>query len=215
MATVEKSSRRIVQFVTATQSVKLGYATLLEVLMEPQQELKRTPAQRNRKLPLRSTTAQGTMSTIVVVAVPGRSARRTHSPSGYYSRDSREERGASASSLLLNSNNITAINNLVSEHLANGKVEEVNLLLTAVSALYAGAAAVGTPVVSSTSQSLKPAAPSIPAVNSRMNPTDFAAVTIFFGTEDDKNFVVDRMDQYEAFVEVPLKSRAGMADELQ
>ena len=144
--------------------------------MEPQQELKRTPAQRNRKLPLRSTTAQGTMSTIVVVAVPGRSARRTHSPSGYYSRDSREERGASASSLLLNSNNITAINNLVSEHLAKGTFEEVNSLLTAVSAFYTGSA----PVVSGTSQSLKPAAPSVPAVNSRMNPTDFAAVTIFF-----------------------------------
>ena len=69
VATVEKSSRRIVPFVTAIQSVTFGYATLLEVLMEPQQKLERTSIQMNRKLPLRSTTAPETMSTIVVVAV--------------------------------------------------------------------------------------------------------------------------------------------------
>ena len=59
-------------------------------------------------------------------------------------------------------------------------------------------------------ESLKLAAP----INTRMNPTDFAALTKFSGTENDKNLIVDRMDQCEAFVQVSLKSRVGMTEDL-
>ena len=67
------------------------------------------------------------------------------------------------------------------------------------------------------SESLRPSAHSsalAPRVTARMNASSFAAVFKFSGTEDDENRVVHRMDQYEAFVKVSLKSGVGLAEDL-
>ena len=144
-----------------------------------------------------------------------RGTRRSCSPSrrhSSYEEYQGGERGASCSSSLLNSTNITAINNLLSEHLAKGEFEQINSLLTAVSGLY-DSPPVCIPVAPSTmyaaSGMMQKESVSPPPVNTRMNPNDFASLTKFSGNEDDKNLVVDRMDQYEAFVMVSLKSRSA------
>lgn len=46
-------------------------------------------------------------------------------------------------------------------------------------------------------------------VSTRMDPTDFAALTKYPGTEGNKSLIVDGMDRYEALRKVSLKSRVG------
>ena len=74
MATVEKSLRRIAQFVPVTLSAKSERAVLLGALLEmllvePRQELEKMSVQRVRKRPHQTTIAPGTTSTIVVAVV--------------------------------------------------------------------------------------------------------------------------------------------------
>ena len=93
-------------------------------------------------------------------------------------------------------------------------------MLPVVNAMHSTSSSpVAPPVLSGMmqSESLKPSADSsevAPRVSARMDASDVAAVSKFFGTEDDKNHVVDRMDRYEAFVNFSLKSRVGMTEGL-
>ena len=47
-----------------------------------------------------------------------------------------------------------------------------------------------------------------------MNPNEFAALRKVSATEGNKNLIVDRMDQYEAFVKVFLQSCSGTTENL-
>ena len=137
--------------------------------------------------------------------------RRSHFPARRHHR--KEYVGTSS---FLNSVIVRALNNFIADHLAKCETEQVQSLLSSVSALHTSPP-VGTPVASRTMQaafgmtryqSLTPA----PTVTTRMNPNDFEAPTKFSGTDGDQNIIVDRMDPYEAVLKVSLKSRVGMTE---